>query len=132
MVAEIEIAYLNVTWVRFRDLVMEMWTLLGKWHYVDIDNLREAHSELSEDTMRNIYIEIGDAFAEEGDWAGAKPFFELSKNFKKIYECYLIVEDYVGLGNLISQLPTGSDLLEKIGNVLSSVGLCEIAVKTWT
>jgi len=107
---------------------MEMWTLLGKWQCVDIDSIREANAELSEEAMRIVYTEIGDAFAESGDWVGAKPFYELSQNHRKIYDSNVILEDYIALGNLIPKLPNESELYDKIGNVLSSVGLCEMAV----
>lgn len=108
-----------------------MWALLGRWKKVEIVQLIKSSADrLSEDTVESLNIEMGDSFADEGNWLAAKPFYEQGKNPGKIFTCCLMLEDYPGLVTLSKNLPPDSVYHEKVGDVLAAVGLCDMAVST--
>lgn len=61
----------------------------------------------------------------------AKDYYQKAGNYEKLIMCYQYLEDFKELEACISFLPEGSRLLERIGEIFFSVGMCSEAVTAY-
>lgn len=113
-----------------------MWKLLGEWNKVDQVSQPLAKQRPSDKTYREMNIALGDKAGEDQDWKEALSYYEKADDTSRLVECYLMMEDYAHLEELISTLPEKSPLLLRIAAAFEAVGLTTEAVrqskiKTW-
>uniref|UniRef100_A0A7S3G0N4 IFT121-like TPR repeats domain-containing protein n=1 Tax=Palpitomonas bilix TaxID=652834 RepID=A0A7S3G0N4_9EUKA len=112
-----------------KDLAIDLWRRTGDWFRVI--NLLRTSASGDDSLMQLAWTKIGEYYAERNKWAKASQYFAQAKNYGSLAECYYMLEDYAGLQNLVSLVPEGTELLETIGSMFTTVGITESAVNCY-
>ncbi|CAI4227348.1 unnamed protein product [Auanema sp. JU1783] len=115
-----------------RDLAVEMYRKNNNWLKVMSLLNQGGVSGVNEDVLRHeAWNRIGDHYADRQKWDMAAKHYEQARNLDKLLYCYLKMDDYVGLDILATNLPDGHHLLEELGFVFGSAGLCDQSVNCY-
>lgn len=112
-----------------RDLAITLRHTLSDWFRMV--TLYRLGSGISDQEMEAAWVEIGNHFASQRIWDSAKEYYEKAHYIEGLMEALYYMEDYEGLEVCIGRVPEGSPLLARLGSMLASVGLCEVAVKAY-
>jgi WD repeat-containing protein 35 len=115
--------------VIFRDLAISLREKLGDWFRVV--QLMKMGSGGSDIQMEVAWNSIGDYFADRQNWESAKEYYEKGRNQEQLVRCYYMLEDYTSLENTVANLPENHNLLQSIGEMFASVGMCAQAVTAY-
>lgn len=78
--------------------------------------------------VRESTDKIGEFYADRFKWKKAGQYFNQSRNFEQLAECYYRLENFAELSKLRSDLPDASPLLLTLAKRFESVGMVEDAV----
>ncbi|KAK0405878.1 hypothetical protein QR680_018247 [Steinernema hermaphroditum] len=110
-----------------RDLAIEMRKKLKDWFR--ILQIIQQSTGPGDDVLRlEAWERVGDYFADRQKWDVAAKHYEMSRSYKELSDCYIMLEDYNALEQLAKQINDGNELLARIGKVFANTGLCEQAV----
>lgn len=112
-----------------RDLAISLRTTLCDWFRV-IQLYRMA-SGISDQQMENAFREIGDHFENLKIWESAREYYDKAHYNEGLMETFYHLEKYDELENLINKLPEKSQLLNKLGQMLATLGLTEKSVEAY-
>lgn len=107
------------------DLAVDLRMKLGDWFRVV--QLVKWGGGGDDNLLEKAWNAIGDYYCDRQKWANAIQYYVEGRNDERIAECYYMLEDYQGLEKFTEQLPDNHHLLKSIGEMFSSVGLCEQA-----
>lgn len=113
-----------------RDLAVSMRRLLGDWFRV-VQLLKTGNSGADDRQLEEAWNAIGDIYAEQYKWEHAVTYYKQGHNHARLAEAYYALEDYDRLENLTNSIPDGDPLLEVIGSMFASVGMCSQAVQAY-
>lgn len=112
-----------------RDLAITLRHTLSDWFRTV--SLYKMGTGISDEQMEAAWKEIGNHFASQRIWDSAKEYYEKAHYIEGLMDALYYMEDYAGLEACIMRVPENSPLLTRLGTMLSSVGLCEEAVKAY-
>lgn len=112
-----------------RDLAITLRHTLSDWFRTV--TLYRMGTGVSDDQMEAAWKEIGHHFASQRIWESAKEYYEKAHYIEGLMDALYYMEDYDGLEAYIDRVPEKSPLLTRLGTMLTSVGLCEEAVKAY-
>ena len=116
-------------YVLHRDLATEMWKLLGEWKRVEATTTMPFSRHRPTDKgQREMCLAMGDTHAENQEWHKALMFYEAADDNPKMMHGYLMLEDFINLEKMASNLRENDSLLPQIASAFASVGLCSEAV----
>eukprot|EP00003_Mantamonas_plastica_P005395 TRINITY_DN1432_c0_g2_i2.p1 TRINITY_DN1432_c0_g2~~TRINITY_DN1432_c0_g2_i2.p1 ORF type:complete len:683 (-),score=224.60 TRINITY_DN1432_c0_g2_i2:311-2359(-) len=110
-----------------KDLAIDLQMRLGNWRRV-LHLLQQDPSQGSDEMLRKAWSEIGDYYFDRQKWDRAVKFYQNSDNNARLAECYYVLDDYDSLQQLAETLPSGTPLLDDIGDKFISVGMTDAAV----
>ncbi|XP_064480178.1 WD repeat-containing protein 35-like [Ornithodoros turicata] len=113
-----------------RDLAVSLRKLLGDWFRV-VQLLKTGSSGADDRQLEEAWNAIGDIYAEQYKWEHAVTYYKQGHNHARLAEAYFALEDYDRLENLMNGIPEGQPLLEAIGTMFASVGMCSQAVEAY-
>lgn len=105
-----------------------MWQLLGDWKKVETIAVSQSKQKPSQKVIAEMNLALGDHHAEKYEWNKAKAYYEEADHSDRVFECYLILEDYKKLQQLAAKSPPNSEIIPKIAEIFGSVGLCDDSV----
>uniref|UniRef100_A0A1A9X4V5 Uncharacterized protein n=1 Tax=Glossina brevipalpis TaxID=37001 RepID=A0A1A9X4V5_9MUSC len=112
-----------------RDLAINLRVTLCDWFRVV--QLYRMGSSVSDQQMEIAWREIGHHFANIRSWESAKEYYDKSHYIEGLMESLYHMEQFEELEKCIDKLAEKSPLLEKLGEMLASVGMCSEAVKAY-
>ena len=108
---------------------IELRKRLGDWFRVlQLIQQYSIHSEPQ--LVTQAYNEIGDYYYERRKYNKSLKFYQKSMNILQCAQCAYKLDDYITLQQLISQTDQ-SDVLQQLGQMFASVGLCSNAVECY-
>ncbi|KAF7657555.1 hypothetical protein LDENG_00025340 [Lucifuga dentata] len=113
-----------------RDLAISLRIKLGDWFRV-LQLLKTGSGNCDDALLEQAYNAIGDYYADRQKWINAVEYFHQGHNQERLAECYYMLEDYDSLDSLTSLLPENHKLLPEIGQMFTTVGMCEQAVNAY-
>ncbi|KAM9786504.1 WD repeat-containing protein 35 isoform X1 [Syngnathus typhle] len=113
-----------------RDLAISLRMKLGDWFRV-LQLLKTGSGDCDDALLEQAYNAIGDYFADRQKWVNAVQYYVQGRHQEKLAECYYMLEDYENLEKLTNSLPENHKLLPEIGQMFTTVGMCEQAVKAY-
>ncbi|XP_061599596.1 WD repeat-containing protein 35 [Cololabis saira] len=113
-----------------RDLAISLRIKLGDWIRV-LGLLKNGSGDCDDALLKQASNAIGDYYADRQLWVSALHNYVQSCNQEKLAECYYMLEDYSGLERLMVELPENHPLLSDMGQMFSTVGMCEQAVDAY-
>lgn len=78
--------------------------------------------------MRDAWNRIGEFHADRFKWKKAASYFQQSRNYERLTECYCRLEDFESLSGLREHINDGSHLFGVLASRFESVGMYEEAV----
>eukprot|EP00794_Sanderia_malayensis_P012081 gene12081-13325_t len=112
-----------------RDLAVDLRMKLGDWFRVV--QLLKSGGGGDDVLLEKAWNAIGDYYADRQKWQNAVTYYVEGRNQERLAESYYMLEDYDGLEKLVNTLPENHKLLPSIGEMFTSVGLCEQAVQAF-
>uniref|UniRef100_A0A3Q2XUY4 WD repeat-containing protein 35 n=1 Tax=Hippocampus comes TaxID=109280 RepID=A0A3Q2XUY4_HIPCM len=113
-----------------RDLAISLRMKLGDWFRV-LQLLKTGSGDCDDALLEQAYNAIGDYFADRQKWVNAVQYYLQGRHQEKLAECYYMLEDYDNLEKLTNSLPENHKLLPDIGQMFTTVGMCEQAVNAY-
>ncbi|XP_065296306.2 WD repeat-containing protein 35 isoform X1 [Dermacentor albipictus] len=113
-----------------RDLAVSLRKMLGDWFRV-VQLLKSGNSGTDDRQLEEAWNAIGDYYADRHKWDNAITYYKQGHNHGRLAQAYFAMEDYNGLENLMKSLPEGQPLLNDIGSMFGSVGMCNQAVEAY-
>ncbi|XP_057715760.1 WD repeat-containing protein 35 isoform X1 [Corythoichthys intestinalis] len=113
-----------------RDLAISLRMKLGDWFRV-LQLLKTGSGDCDDALLEQAYNAIGDYFADRQKWVNAVQYYLQGRHQEKLAECYYMLEDYDSLEKLTNSLPENHKLLLEIGQMFTTVGMCEQAVNAY-
>ncbi|TKR82028.1 hypothetical protein L596_015808 [Steinernema carpocapsae] len=93
-----------------RDLAIEMRKKLKDWFR--ILQIIQQSSGPGDDVLRlEAWRRVGDYFADRQKWDVAAKHYEMSRSYKELSDCYVMLEDFAALEQLSKQINDGNELL---------------------
>ncbi|XP_075168241.1 intraflagellar transport protein Oseg4 [Haematobia irritans] len=112
-----------------RDLAINLRITLCDWFRVV--QLYRMGSGISDQQMEIAWRQIGNHFANLRSWESAKEYYDKSHDIEGLMNSLYHLEQFEELEKCIDKLPEKSPLLEKIAEMLCSVGMCNEAVNAY-
>ncbi|KAL9918488.1 intraflagellar transport protein Oseg4 isoform 1-T1 [Glossina fuscipes fuscipes] len=112
-----------------RDLAINLRVTLCDWFRVV--QLYRMGSSVSDQQIEIAWREIGHHFANLQSWESARDYYDKSHSIEGLMDSLYHMEQFEELEKCIDKLPEKSPLLEKLGEMLASVGMCSEAVNAY-
>ncbi|KAI0210975.1 WD repeat-containing protein 35 [Lamellibrachia satsuma] len=112
-----------------RDLAVALRKKLGDWFRVV--SLLKTGGGGDDQALEEAWNSIGDYYADRQKWQEAVTYYIQGRNQERLAECYYMLEDYVGLTQMMMALPENHKLLPDIAEMFVTVGMCEEAVAAY-
>ncbi|XP_059622220.1 WD repeat-containing protein 35 [Phlebotomus argentipes] len=109
-----------------RDLAIQLRQTLCDWFRTV--QLYRMGPGISDQQMEQAWVEIGHHFAHLRSWESAREYYEKAHHIEGLMEALYQLELYEDLEACVARVPEGSPLLARLGQMLSSVGMCDAAV----
>eukprot|EP00611_Tribonema_gayanum_P003293 TRINITY_DN12557_c0_g2_i1.p1 TRINITY_DN12557_c0_g2~~TRINITY_DN12557_c0_g2_i1.p1 ORF type:complete len:1278 (+),score=471.21 TRINITY_DN12557_c0_g2_i1:111-3836(+) len=111
-----------------KDLAIDLRQRLGDWFRV-VHLVKQGGAD--DQQLIAAWDRIGDYYSERGKWGKASQYYKQARNMPQLVECYLRLEEYSLLGDLIGTLPADTSanqqLLAATGKRLQSLGQATLA-----
>lgn len=111
-----------------KDLAIDLRQRLGDWFRV-VHLVKQGGGD--DQQLVAAWDRIGDYYSERGKWGKAAQYYKQACNTSLLVECYLRLEEYSLLGDLIGTLPADTSanqaLLTSVGRRLQSLGQATLA-----
>jgi len=108
-----------------KDLAIQLRKRLGDYSRV-VQLLQTGGG--NDSLVRDAWDKIGEHYADRLKWKKASQYFQLSRNFEMLAECYYRLEAFTELARLRLDLPDDSPLLVTLAKRFETVGMHEEAV----
>uniref|UniRef100_T1L0Y3 Uncharacterized protein n=1 Tax=Tetranychus urticae TaxID=32264 RepID=T1L0Y3_TETUR len=125
---EAEKVYLNCD---RQDLAISLRKMIGDWSRVvkliESDQIGPGSNDAE---MREALKNLGDYCYDSHLWSDAAGYYEQCSDWFQLFKCFTLMENYDGLRRLSNDIESPS-LLEQLGWIFESSGLCSDAVKAY-
>lgn len=110
-----------------KDLAVELRRTLCDW-FRTVQLYRMGPASMSDQQMEQVWREIAGNFASSRSWPAAREYYEKAHDVAGLMESLYQMEQYEELAKCVHRIPERGALLSQLGQMLSSVGMCDEAV----